>query len=418
MTARANVELLVIGADAAGLAAAACAARSGATAALAATGGEAPAAGSIDEPPNFVWRQLDLHTHDLRLEPAGAMTSVSAEGALMTHADPMRTGDVLKARDPQLEHVWPAFAIEMKRRAGREADGDNRMAPDDYLPANALLDDFFADERLKTHLVSAYAAPFGLAGDEAGSAGALTFAGASPRRRLSARALVEALTKAAQLAGVEMLGGRLQAVQRGEGKHWRAVMDNGREVRARRVMSSSALIGEAAGLHIASAGSPLVRRVGAEATIRIRYDKRPAAEALREPGLYFTAKSRAEIIAARDAMIDGRIENDPFLAFEIDGKEIVARAPFCPTRLREGDEEREWTGQDRQILGRRAASLIDRLTGGGLGAVREIEVAIGADASSGLRRRSFDIPAIPAPAPSLDPVGAAAALALEIVGDD
>lgn len=411
MASRAAVDLLVIGADAAGLAAAACAAKSGASVTLVPTGGEAPAEGSADEPPNFVWRLLDLHLHDLRPAPTAPKTTLSENGAVTTFADPMRTGEALVAREPSLEHLWPAFAAQMKRASRNGA----ARGLDKFLSANALLDDYFDDEALKTHLVSAFVAPFGLAGDETGSAAALSGAGDATHARISAAALVEALSQAAANAGVERLSGRLQNLSRAEGKAFKAVMDNGREARAKKAMASSAFLGEAAGLLVVCNGSPLVRRTGVEAIIRIRYDKRPSAAALRSPGDFFTAADRAAIIAARDAMIDGRIDETPVLRFEVSGKEIVARAPFCPARLREGGEEREWTGQDKQILGRQAAALIEKRVGGGLGPVREIEVTIGADPASGLRRRSFDLPAIAAPAPSHDPVGAAAALALEII---
>lgn len=418
MTQRTAFELLVVGADAPGFAAAACAARSGATAAVAATGGETPAAGSVVEPPNFVWRLLDLHAYELPIENAGAMTTLAEKAALSTYGDPVRTGGALAERDPELEHLWPAFAADMKRRADEIAANEMRAGPDLFLSANAALDDYFADEQLKAHLISSFAAPFGLAGDEAGSAGALSFAGANAQRRVPARALNDALTLAAQAAGVETLAGVLQALVRVDGKNWKAVMDNGRELRARRVMASSALIGEAAGLRISCNGSPLVRRKGAQAQIKIRYDKRPTAAAAREPGVFFTAKDRSEIVRARNAMIEGRLDDDPVLSFEISGKEIIARAPFCPSRLRENGEEREWTGQDRQILGRQAATLIDRTLGGAVGTIREIDVTIGPDVASGLKRRSFETPAIPAPAPSIDAVGAAAALGMEIVRHD
>ena len=414
MSQRAAVDLLIIGADAAGFAAAACAAKSGASVARAPTGGEAPAAGSASEPPNFIWRLLDLHLHDLQSGPAAPQTTLLEKGALSTSADPMRTGEALAARDPALEHLWPAFAADMKRApAGRAPE-----AADRFLSANALLDDYFADEDLKTHLVSAFVAPFGLAGDEMGSAAALAGAGEMAHARISAKALFDALHDAATKAGVDCLSGRLQTLVRVDAKNWKTVMDNGHEARGRMAMASSVLLGEAAGLRVSCNGSPLVRRIGAEAIIRIRYDKRPSAAALRATSDFFTATDRAAILRARNAMIDGRIGDEPVLRFEVSGKEIIARAPYCAARLRENGDEREWTGQDRQILGRQAAALIEKRLGGGLGAVREIEVTIGADAATGLKRRSFDVPAIPAPAPSHDPIGAAAALALEIVRDE
>ena len=85
---RATVDLLVLGAGAAGLAAAACAAKSGAKAALAATGEERPEDGAVAEAPNAVWRLLDLHTYDLKFEERRGVASFLADGkAPLTTSD-------------------------------------------------------------------------------------------------------------------------------------------------------------------------------------------------------------------------------------------------------------------------------------------------------------------------------------------
>jgi hypothetical protein len=179
-------------------------------------------------------------------------------------------------------------------------------------------------------------------------------------------------------------------------------------------MASSALLAEAAGLRVDAGGTPLRRRSGTQATIRIRYDRKPKLSAKDAAAGFFIAADRQAIIRARNGMIEGKLEDEAPLAFEIRGKEIFARAPFCPARLVDNGETREWTGQDRQILGRQTAAFIEKRLPGVTGTPREIEVTIGPDVASGLRRRSFDVPPTPAPAPSADPIGAAAALALEI----
>ncbi len=419
MAQRTAIDLLVIGADAAGIAAAACAARTGASVALAPTGLESPDATATSEPPNFVWRLLDLHQYDLRFETLPLRTTFFANGApaLTTTDDVGETGRRLAALDASLEHLWPAFIDDMKRSAPtREAAGG--LGPGPYQSANAALDDYFRDEHLKTHLVGALLAPCGLAGDEAGSAQALAAAGAWPYRRTATTPLIEALKAAAQAAGVDQLAGRLAALTRDGGKFWKIRMEDGRELRARGAMASSALLAEAAGVRVNAAGSPLLRRSGAEATIRIRYDRKPKLSAKDAAAAYFTAADRQAIIRARNSMIEGKFEEDAPLSFEIRGKEIIAKAPYCPARLRDNGEVREWTGQDRQILGRQAAALIEQRLGAMLGTPREITVTIGPDVAAGLARRSFDIPPLPAPPPSHDSIGAASALAMEIVRRD
>lgn len=411
-TPRATFDLLVLGAGAAGLAAAACAARSGAKSALAATGEERPEDGAVVEPPNAVWRLLDLHIYDLKFEERAGVASYLADGGapLTTSDDAATCARLLATRDPTLEQIWPAFIDDMRR--AQDSDAGAGLQPDRFQSANAALDDYFADEALKTHVIAAFVAPFGLAGDEAGSLAALLAAGAPPARRLAAPALAEALKSAAEAAGVDIAAGKLQRWSR-EGKVWKAVMEDGREIRARRAMASSALLAEAAGLRVAAGGAALLRRAGVEAVIRIRYDRKP-----KSPTAAAAATDRAAIIAARNAMLEGRLPDEAPLLFEVRGKDILARAPFCPAQFRENGETRDWTGQDRQILGRQAAALIERRLGHAPGIVRDIEVTIGPDVAAGLRRRKFSLPPLPAPPPSADAIGAAAALALEIIRDD
>lgn len=416
MAPRTFIDLFIVGADAAGLAAAACAARSGAKVALAPTGGECVAEGLVAEPPNFVWRLLDLHQYDLRFEaPSGEATALSPTSLVATGADARGTAEGLAAREPSLEFLWPQFVEELSAVAA--AGGRGNLSPGEYQSANAALDDYFEDEALKTHLVSALVAPFGLAGDEAGSAQALVSVAGWSRRRTLRRALDDALKSAALAAGVEIREERLDAVERVDDKFWKIVLEDGRDLRARDAMASSALIGEAAGLRVAASGSPLLRRNGAEATIRIRYDRRPKLPGRDWRVRYHNVANRRQILRARDSMNAGRLAEEPPFSFEFAGKDVIARAPYCPARLRENGHFREWTGQDRQILGRQAADEVERLFGD-VGNAREIEVTVGPDAASGLRRRVFDAPAILAPAPSHDDIGAAAALAMEIVRRD
>lgn len=182
-------------------------------------------------------------------------------------------------------------------------------------------------------------------------------------------------------------------------------------------MASCALVGEAAGLRIVSPGTALLRRTGAEATISLRYDKRPKLAGKSSHGRFHTAADRRQIARARVAMTEGRIPDEAPFTIEFVGKQVIVRAPYCPTRIRENGENREWTGQDRQILARQAIDQIERLFGD-IGTAREVEVTLGPDVASGLCRRSFATPPIAAPSPSHDEVGAAATLAMEIVRRD
>jgi hypothetical protein len=425
MAQRPSFDLLVIGADAAGLAAGAAAARLGRRAAVVRAGVEPKAAGLKPSPPNFVWRLLDLHRYDLATTDAGLTLTHLAEGeGIGTLADPSKTARLLARRDPALEHYWPDFVAAMAR-AGSGGDGaaagrDRRETPaglglsdPPWACAIDLLDDRFTDEGVKAHILMSALAPLGLAGDEPGSAQALFDVEAyDPPRRVDAEALTDALAAAAKDAGVVVEADKLVRLTREGERAITAHLEGGGALRAARIVASSALVAEAAGLIVEAGGSPLRRQAGAEATIRLRYARKPRVRAGAGGQLHHIVADKRSLQRARDAMLEGRIDDAMPLSFEIRGREIIARAPFAPAQIRDNGAMRDWTGQDLQILGRAAAAAIGRRLDPACGAPQSVEAKIGPDVAAGLRRRDFCAAAIAAPPPSIDAVGAAAALIL------
>lgn len=428
MAQRPTYDLLVAGADAAGLAAAAAAARLGAKAVVVPTGHEPRAAGLKPSPPNFVWRLLDLHRFDLKAVGAGrTLTHLAEDGAVETFADPGRTARQLAAREAALEYAWPDFIEAMARakafdeprageRARRPAPVGLPLADAPYQTAMAILDDRFGDDALKAHVLMTALAPLGLAGDEPGSALALfDIAAADPAHRVDAEALADALAAAAKEAGVAVETRKLRGLVREGERLWTATFDEGPDLRAARSIASTALGAEAAGFAVEAGGSPLRRQAGAEATIRLRYARKPRLRSGESAGLHHIAADSRALARARDAMLEGRIDDAMPLTFEIHGREIVARAPFAPSAIRENGGMRDWTGQDLQILGRMAAGAIGRRLDPACGAPQSIDAALGPDVAAGLRKRRFAPGKLLAPAPSADAVGAAAALAMKLV---
>lgn len=428
MAQRPTYDLLVAGADAAGFAAAAAAQRLGASAVVVSTGHEPRATGLKPSPPNFVWRLLDLHRFDLKTVDAGrTVTHVSEGESIETVADAGKTGRLLAARDPMLEHCWPDFIEAMARGKSRidpQTDDRGRRTPLAGLaltdaPCQSALDileDRFADEALKVHLLMTALAPLGLAGDEPGSALALfDLAAADPASRVDADALQEALACAAKDAGAVLETGKLVRLAREGERSWSAKFEDAGEVRAARAIASTAIGAEAAGFIVDAGGSPLRRQAGAEATIRLRYGKKPRVRSGERAGLHHIASDKRALARARDAMLEGRIDDAMPLTFEIQGREIVARVAFAPAAIRENGGLRDWTGQDLQILGRMAAAAIGRRLDPACGAPQTIDAAIGTDVAAGMRRRDFTGGRLLAPAPSADAVGAAALLAMTLV---
>ncbi len=427
MAQRPTYDLLVAGADAAGFAAAAAAQRLGARAVVVSTGFEPRPAGAQPSPPNFVWRLLDLHRFDLKAADAGPSRTQLGEGdEVATFPDAGKTARLLAARDPALEYGWPDFVEAMERELARnQPQTDDRgrkplfgLALGEAASSSALdiLNDRFADDGVRTHLLMTALAPLGLAGDEPGSARALfDLQSADPAQRVEAEALAEALAACAKEAGAVIEGGKLLGLAREGERLWIARFDDGGEVRAARVLASTALGAEAAGFLIDAGGSPLRRQAGAEATIRLRYARKPRLRAGDSAGLHHLAADSHALARARDAMLEGRIDDAMPLSFEIRGREIVARAAFAPATIRENGGMRDWTGQDLQILGRMAAAAIGRRLDPACGAPLAIDASIGPDVAAGLRQRDFAAERLPAPPPCVDAVGAAAALAMALV---
>lgn len=428
MAQRPAFDFIVIGADAAGLAAAAAAAKLGKSAVVVRTGAEPKATGLKPSPPNFVWRLLELHRYDLEAVDAGLTVTHVAEGEeVATQSDALKTARRLAARDPALEYAWPDFVAAMARARdeGEEAPGAHprREGPlglalrdPSWASAHDLLDDRFTDEGLKTHLLMSALAPLGLAGDEPGSAQALFDAAAyaSPQR-VDADALHDALAAAANDAGVAVEAQGLVRLTREGERAFTAHLEGGGAVRGARLVASSALVADAAGLLVEAGGSPLRRQAGAEATIRLRYARKPRVRAGEGARLHHLASDRRALQRARDAMLEGRLADAMPVSFEIAGREIIARAPFAPAAICDNGSVREWTGQDLQILGRAAAAAIGRRLDPACGAPQSVDASLGPDVAGGLRRRNFDSAVIDAPAPSIDTVGAAAALVMRLV---
>ncbi|MDZ7629735.1 MAG: hypothetical protein U5J99_15135 [Parvularculaceae bacterium] len=429
MAQRPSYDLMVIGADAAGLAAAAAANRLGGRAVVLRAGSEPRSAGLKPSPPNFVWRLLELHRFELKTVDAGLALTHLAEGERVpTHPDSARTARLLAARDATLEHFWPDFLQSMARAKtadppqtddkGRRVKPASGLALIDRPHASAIdiLDDRFADEGLKAHVLMTALAPLGLAGDEPGSAAALfDFEAAAAPRRVDAEALQEALTAAAKDAGAIIEDALLVSLTREGERLWIARLEDGAEIRAVRAIASSALVAEAAGILADAGGSPLRRQGGVEATIRLRYAKKPRVKSGEGAQTHHIVTDKRALARARDAMLEGRIDDAMPMSFEVRGREIVARAPFAPASIRENGGMRDWTGQDLQILGRAAAAAIGRRLDQAAGAPQSVDAVIGPDVAAGLRKRDFSLCALPVPAPCVDAVGAATSLVMKLM---
>lgn len=441
MKTRRQYDLVVIGADAAGTAAAACAARQGADigarVALIRTGEEQTGGVSAPAVPDFVWRRLNLHETAYSARPVEAMVSLFDDGrTLSTFQNRRKTAAAVADAevDPHriyqdlsgsLERLWDSAesVLRLSAKSGRgvmerlAAEDGARFAERVVESLDAVLDDHFEDGALKANLASAALMPFGLAGDEPGSALALAAMSDAAAWRVrpadKSPSLARILEEAAQAAGVEIIESGVVSVQYTEGRGRKVVLENGETLKTARVMAASAASPTASRLGSAGGFSPLARKEGASAEVRVRLGKAPPPPAGHKSAIYFAPGSAETLKAARDAALEGRIPDEPPIFFEFNKDEIIVRAPYCPAALYSEDEPREWSEQDRQMLGRLVLERLGKVLNGAVQNVRKVDVKIST--------RGVDIKARPneagvlVPPASHDEIGAAARLAMELV---
>lgn len=442
MKQRRQFDLVIIGADPPGLAAAACAVRANAEidlrVAVVRTGDEQPSGAAYAGVPDFVWRRLDLHLSALEAKPIDALISLFEGGkTLATYQNRRRTERALETNGADAAHVWPDF-VGAQERLWEESEammrgaakGDAKLLPalsrnDAAAFAKRLsqscaevLDDHFASEDLKTHVASAALMPLGLAGDEPGSALALAASEGSGAWRVAAGAkggsLQKALEDCCAAAGVTFVEGVVVDIQITDDKQRAVVLDTAEVLKAPIVMAGRAASPTAARLGAAPAFSPLARREGASAEVRVKLSKAPVPPGGPEGAVYFASGGREALSTARDAALEGRIPDEPPIYFEFGKDEILVTAPYCPAALYADDERRDWSEQDRQALGRRIVERLGAVLNGGLPNVRRIDVKIAAS-EAGAGKVGTGPARLVAPPASHDEIGAAARLAMELV---
>lgn len=433
------LDLLIVGAEPAGFAAAACAARAGASVALVRGGERKARAGSTPGVPDFVWRKLNLQDAGLDAQPVSARVSLFEDGrSVSTFMGGRKTEESLKRSGGADHHLWADFCDQLSRlwTEGEEIARSSASGPDRkktpllsslwrkdaaaaarQLTASTagLLEDYFSEEHLRTHLANVALSPFGLGGDEPGSALALAAlcepAAWRVRSGGKGKSLAEALEEAARAAGVEIIQSRLREIV-AERRLRLVSFENGELVRARRIMASSVEAAARAGLDIAPSFSPLARREGAVADVRLKFQKAPQALEAGKNAVYYVADSLDAIADARDAVLEGRLVERMPISFEFNKDEILVHAPYCPSYLKTENEVREWSEQDRQALGMQIVQRLEPFLNGATKQIKRIDIRVTQAAPS-----PGDAPdnSIAAPTPGHDPIGAAAKLALELV---
>lgn len=384
-------DFLVIGDDEPSLAAAAAAAKAHARVALLTSADRKKrAAAASPAIANFVWRRLDLQDYDLTLEPVSARVTLLKEGApVATYANARETAEGLAEKGSPDHLLWRDFVEDMTLLAGAPpyapAGYEKPGAPDIKAFAALLadparleqaarlfgscgdiLDDYFSDERLRSHL-AAHALGAGGRGDrEAGSAQALAeFLDAdswrvrAPKGGVALRAVLE---QVCQDMGVETTHKKPVDVV-ANGKFSQVSFDGDDKIKVKHLFFATPAAARQWGVSDgrSAQGSGMLSE-GAHADFTVRFKLNDTIEApLNDPGAIFQViDDGGDIQAARNAALQGRLCDEMPVEFEFTSNgEVIARSAYLPAAFFEDGEWRAWTGQDRQA----AASIIkDRLS--------------------------------------------------------
>ena len=382
----AQLDFLVIGDDEPSLCAAACAAKAGAAVGLVRGPGRKKGLQGATAPgiPNDVWRRLNLHEYDLHVDPVSAqVTLLDEDAALATHAGVRETSETLAKAGVHDDSMWADFIEEIRDlarekfilTAGAGGPDDavaqlSRMLADPSAldraarlsgSCRAVLDDIFADERLKNHVAAHALAPSGLGGAEAGSAYALLdWSGEEAwrvRPKGGAKALHAVLEKACEKAGVDFYDGPARPVA-SRSARYKALSVNGHDkLRTRYIFFATPLAAEQAG--VAEASAAFAGGHSASVVMRFKLAERIAPPSGDERALFQIVDSAVDLRRARDAAICGKLPEKLPVEFEFTDKgDILARTAYCPAAFCEEGEWRGWTSQDRQAV---AARIKERL---------------------------------------------------------
>ncbi|MBL4619236.1 MAG: hypothetical protein JKX88_03955 [Marinicaulis sp.] len=378
-------DLLVGGGDEASLCAAACAARSGARVGLLRSRREAKrrADASICAVPNFVWRRLDLQDFGIKLEPVSARVTLMAEDqSVATYASPRATDEALAKNGSEDHLLWQSFVGDMAQlnQASSAANGSASpkngvktftafLADRRQLSAlgqlsgscTDLLDDYFSDPKLKTHVAAHALGVAGLGGRELGTASVLpefldesawrvrVGEGQSPLRTT--------LETICEESGVTMIEGALQLVSIESGKYKTVEISGGETLKARVVFFASPEAAVLAGVETPFLSLPTGR--SATAIMRFKLKKSIEPPAADETAMFQIVDSIKELQEARDCAVNGQLPDPLPIEFEFaDNGDLIAQTKYCPKAFKEENEWRDWTGQDRQIV---AARILKRL---------------------------------------------------------
>lgn len=361
-------DVVVIGADAPGLCAAASAALGGARVGVVSVAAvEASAPPMHSTIPGFVWRRLGLDRFEIETAPASArVTIVGADTVISTSKSVRESADEIGKGNNDDGVLWQEFFDKAREIAPRNeiglfnANRDFGEIERAMAPCREIVSDFFGDGEVCAHFLAHALSPGGLGGWEAGSAGLLgQFVAVDAWPERSGRGkLIAALQSICAEAGVEMLNGDA-AIEPCEKARWRQLRVGEAHVRSRRLFFSSP--GAAAAYGVEGCDPAASQALGG-ATINVRLKLRAdvAAPHGDASSVFQLIDNIDELVFARDAARAGRLADRLPVSFQFDDNgDIVARSAYCPRDFVDDDgDERGWTGQDRQAA---AGRVVEKL---------------------------------------------------------
>jgi len=393
MSAERTFDVVVVGAEPSGYAAAAVCAKAGLKAVVVPSGAEdvAPAYASRPRVSASVWRRFELHREGVVEAAAPARVSLGPDGRrVATFESAARTREAIEQVAERDARALDDFerALDRVRAAGarvRANGADPRFRMDalaETAPAAAawlvrpyrdLVEAHFETPEIRGHYAAgamsacvAGPAEFGAAPDFAAGLDAALW----PVRDAGADAgLAGVLRAVAERSGGESAASVLAETVL-EKSRVRLRIEDGDVIRAPHLVVASDRAALAAGLQPA-AGARAPRRA-TEAYVRLKLSEpidppwSDAAGGSADGSVFVICDSLSEIQRAFDEAVAGSWSDRPPLILELspDRREVFVRAPFAPRSFRDETGRRPWSEQDRQAFATRVVRrLSERLPG-------------------------------------------------------
>ena len=322
---------------------------------------------------NAIWRRLELQSCGAMTEPVKARRTLLPGGEIIeTTKNAQATAKSFADKNENDARLWPDFLRDMEAfRNSRGLVETGRRSLGDYAQfagrAQDLIADYFQDEKIRAHILGNAFVNIGRGPQEAGSA--MTVYSHTRQHAWRVRLRGEKGDWRALLAdrcahfGVDVYDEKIAGIPAPEKTQRSIALASGARVVGKTVFFANSIVASRFGFADCMDDAALYKPDLATATVRLRLSGKLENDLADANVEMMIIDDESDLQNARDDAMAQQIPDKLPIAFEIlSNGDILARSAYCPVKFRSDEGDRDWTGQDRQVLAKRFKErLIDRL---------------------------------------------------------